>query len=493
MLDRILSILYISVMNTIDEEIEVTDEYRQVKEAIDIYTKPIFVTGQAGTGKSTLIKWLNKKYGEIPVVAPTGVAAQNIGGQTIHSFFMFPPHILNPKDIKASRNYELFQDMRILIVDEVSMVRADMMDNINEALRLNRRKNLPFGGVKMIFIGDLFQLSPIVKNGDQIERQYLSQYKTPLFMSSHIITSMGLNTIELTKVFRQKDADFIQLLSNIREGKDLPDTIKVFNVQYDPWAGIRKNTNVIKLTTTNALADSINESELEAINAPEFMYVGEVGGNFKQDRFPAPLNLKLKVGARIMFVKNDSGKRYVNGSTGTITTLTENEIWATIDGWNTPIKVEKESWESIKYVIKKKEKTVDVSMSLEEKLKSFSLDLPAAPLPASPLQENVSDDVIEELSKGEISHEVTGQYRQYPITPAWAVTIHKSQSKTFDFVNVVIDGNIFADGQLYVALSRCRTLKGISLSRPINLNDILINNDVVKFYDGIRKRAEILG
>jgi hypothetical protein len=436
---------------------------------------------------------LNKKYGDIPLVAPTGVAAQNIGGQTIHSFFMFPPHILNPKDIKVSRNWELFNDMRILIIDEVSMVRADMMDNINESLRINRRKNMPFGGVKIIFIGDLFQLSPIVKNSDPIERQYLSQYETPLFMSSHIIKSVGLNTIELTKVFRQKDIDFIELLSNIREGKNLPDTIKSFNAQYDPWAGIRKDTKVIKLTTTNYLADNINEAEMAAIDAPEFTYTGVVDGNFKQDRFPAPLNLKLKVGARIMFVKNDLGKQYVNGSTGTITALTEDSIHATIDGCDTPIKVERESWESIKYLWKKKEKTINVAVSLEEKLKQFTLDLPAAPLPASPLQANVSDDVVEELSKGEISHEVTGGYKQYPITPAWAVTIHKSQSKTFDAVNVIIDGNIFADGQLYVALSRCRTLKGISLSRTINLNDIMINKDVVNFYDGIRKRAEILG
>lgn len=482
-------------MNIIDEEtdIEITEEYQQVKEAIDFYRQPIFVTGQAGTGKSTLIQWLTTKYGDIPVVAPTGVAAQNVGGQTIHSFFMFPPHILNPKDIKPSRNWELFNDMRILIVDEVSMVRADMMDNINESLRINRRKNLPFGGVKIIFIGDLFQLSPIVKNSDPIERQYLSQYQTPLFMSSHIIKSIGIKTIELTKVFRQKDIDFIQLLSNIREGKNLPDTIKVFNTQYDPWAGIRKDTKIIKLTTTNALADNINESELAAIESPEFTYIGEVGGNFKQDRFPAPLHLKLKVGARVMFIKNDLGKKFVNGSTGTVTTLTEDQIWVTIDGWDAPIKVDKESWESIKYVWKKKEKTIDVAASLEAKLKQFELDLPAAPLPVSPLQENVSDDVVEELSKGEISHEVTGQYRQYPITPAWAVTIHKSQSKTFDAVNVIIDGNIFADGQLYVALSRCRTLKGISLSRPINPNDILINKDVVNFYDGIRKRAEVLG
>jgi ATP-dependent exoDNAse (exonuclease V) alpha subunit len=465
-------------MENIENEIEVTDEYREVKSAIDVYMKPVFVTGQAGTGKSTLIQWLTEKYGTIPILAPTGVAAQNVGGQTIHSFFMFPPHIINPRDIKISRNYEFFQSLRIMIIDEISMVRADMMDNINESLRLNRRKDLPFGGVKMIFIGDMFQLSPVVAHAE--EKKYLySKYESPLFMHSEIIKRTGIKTIELTKVFRQKDKDFISLLSNIREGQDLTKTLAVINGQYDMWASIRKDSKTIKLTPTNALADEINETELAAIDSPEFTYVGEVAENFDQKRFPAPLNLKLKVGARIMFIKNDAEKRYVNGSMGTITSLADDKIEAVIDGWDNPILVKKESWESIKYV-------------WGGKKKKNTMELPSA-LPVSPLKnEQVSDDVLEELDKGEISHEVTGQYKQYPITPAWAVTIHKSQSKTFDSVNVMINGNIFADGQLYVALSRCRTLQGIMISRPIKIDDILVNQDVVKFYDTIRKQREAL-
>jgi hypothetical protein len=268
------------------------------------------------------------------------------------------------------------------------------------------------------------------------------------------------------------------MLSNIREGKDLKQTLEIFNKQYDMWASMRKDSKTVKLTPTNALADEINNTELAAIDSPEFTYVGEVADNFDQKRFPAPLNLKLKVGARIMFIKNDAEKKYVNGSMGTITSLAEDKIEAMIDGWDDPIQVKKETWESIKYIWggkKKKEAQ------------------PLGPLPSSPLKnEQVSDDVLEELDKGEISHEVTGQYKQYPITPAWAVTIHKSQSKTFDAVNVMINGNIFADGQLYVALSRCRTLQGIMISRPINLNDILVNKDVVKFYDSIRKQREVL-
>lgn len=426
-------------------QIEVTDEYRKVFEYInDPSIRCIFVTGQAGTGKSTLIDLIRSKISGVPVIAPTGVAALNVGGQTIHSFLRIAPGLINPDEIVPDRRkYEMFKRLQFLIIDEISMVRADLMDVIDISLQKNRLTDLPFGGVKLICIGDMFQLPPIVSMREEIK--YLSdRYSTEFFFSANVIKKTKIAVVELTKVFRQKNAKFVQLLSNIREGINLEPTLEKLNSQY----ATTPDDYYITLTPDNYTAEQINEYRLNELDPyKEKTFEAIISENFDRKRMPALELLRLRVGARVMFLKNDQMKRWVNGSLGTVMDIFETgTVQVILDGddvveYGETVMVNRERWEQKKYSYN----------SLEKKL--------------------VSD--------------VSGTFDQIPLSPAWACTIHKSQGKTFSKVNINITSRIFADGQLYVALSRCRTIEGIHISRPINSDDIIVNPIIISFYRNV--------
>lgn len=413
--------------------LEITGEYQQAMRSIDTGNPITFVTGQAGTGKSVFIDVLRNRYDyHIPVLAPTGVAALNVGGQTINSFFRLPPRIIDPEEIQPSNNQETIDRVKILIIDEISMVRVDTFDIIDRCLRVNRENDTPFGGVKMVVIGDLFQLPPIVTTIDEIK--YLAdRYRNPFFFAANVIQETGLPTIELTKVFRQKDADFIHLLSNIREGLDLDLTIAKLNDRVSPM-----QDDYITVTPDNATADTINEYRLGLLPGKAVEFQGILDGQYERSRLPAPERLRLKIGARVMFLKNDTKHRWVNGSLGTVTDLMENAIIKVLIDEGPEVYVNRDIWETFKYRYNTLEKHMERT--------------------------------------------VIGSYRQFPIAPAWAITIHKSQGKSFDRVNIDLTSNVFEEGQLYVALSRCRSMAGICLSQKIQERDIMVSEIVRKFY-----------
>lgn len=428
------------IRNNIDDAIDTT-QFQNALALIDSNYNIVFVTGQAGTGKSTFIRYLREKGGlNAPVLAPTGVAALNVNGQTIHSFFHIPPRIINPDEIRPLWNRRLFEVLRVLIIDEISMVRADLMDIIEISLRKNTgRYSELFGGVRLIVVGDLFQLSPVIAS--QVESRYIfSRYKTPHFLSSNCMSTARLGMVELTKVFRQQDLTFLKLLSNIREGNDLTTTISEFNRRCH--IGNVEEDGVIILTPDNATAGWINHSRLSRIQSPEHEYEGIIVGQFniETDRLPAPKNLKLKAGAQVMLTKNDSNHRYVNGTIGVVKELSPQAVIVESNGMT--FTVQREKWESVRYVY--------------------------------------------DENQGRIISRTIGTYTQFPLMLAWAVTIHKSQGKTFDRVHIDLSNGAFAEGQLYVALSRCRTLEGISMIRPIRPKDVIVNQVVKEFHEKIR-------
>jgi ATP-dependent DNA helicase PIF1 len=420
-----------------ENAIQITDEFQRALSCIKTGSQTVFVTGQAGTGKSTFIKYLRENIGIVaPVLAPTGVAALNVNGQTIHSFFHIPPRITHPDEIKPLRNRRLFEELKMLIIDEISMVRADLMDLIDVSLRKNTGKeDLSFGGVQIVVIGDLFQLPPVIAT--ETEAHFIhQQYKTPYFLSSHCIQNTRPSIVELTKVFRQQDAHFIELLSNLRQGNNLVETISEFNKEC--FFGDLEENDTIIFTPENSSAGRINHRRLSKLPGPEKEYEGVITGQFniETERLPAPKMLKLKVGARIMFTKNDMSHRWVNGTLGTVTEIQPKFI--VVDVNNTTFTVGRETWESIKY------------------------------------------DYDDEENR--ITSNVIGTYTQFPLMLAWAITIHKSQGKTFDQVRIDINKGAFAEGQLYVAVSRCRTLAGVSLLRPLRVHDVKVNPVIKEFY-----------
>jgi len=364
------------------------------------------------------------------------VAALNVYGQTIHSFFQFPPRIINPEEIKILRNRHLFESLKILILDEVSMVRADLMDAIDISLKKNTgREDLPFGGVQMVLVGDLLQLPPVIAT--EAEMQYLcSQYKTPYFLSAKCLQPTPPKVFELTRVFRQLDNNFIELLSQIRMGESLQRAISVINSCC--FKGDEQETDEIVLTPGNAAAEMINQKKLATLNGQEHLFEGLIQGRFslEENRLPSPKYLKLKTGCRVMFTKNDKDHRWVNGTIGTVTELNGKLI--TVQTESGAYCVNREVWESIQYTYDEHSK----------KIRSVTI----------------------------------GTYTQYPLMLAWAITIHKSQGKTFDKVVIDLQDGAFAEGQVYVALSRCRTLNGVRLTRPICLSDVRVDAAVKEYY-----------
>jgi len=421
------------------EGVQISDEYKTVESLLNAGCPAVFVTGNAGTGKSTLIHYLRtvlKK--KMVVVAPTGVAALNVGGVTIHSFFQFKPKIHEDEDIKLVYDRKLYQKLDLLIIDEVSMVRCDLMDSIDKFLRKNRSSDIPFGGVQLLLIGDLFQLPPVVPKQ---ERVVLSSkgYASPYFFSSFSLQKSSMVPVELTSVYRQNDDLFISLLNRIRTGEDIETTISEVNARC-----YQKNNAItdITLTCTNNRADQINMKELHQIPQKEYAFKGEIKGRFslEEDKLPAPFDLRLKVGARVMFTKNDDNRRWVNGTLGIIRTIDQESVGVELvtDHKGKIHDVQRVTWEAYKYVY-----------------------------------DPVKDKIVAEK---------VGAYTQYPLMLAWAVTIHKSQGKTLDKVLVDLGNAAFASGQVYVALSRCKSMAGISLQRPIRKADVICDPLIKRFY-----------
>lgn len=411
--------------------------------------RSIFLTGKAGTGKTTFLKYITQSISKRYVIlAPTGVAAINAGGTTIHSFFQLPlcPYLPDVKELVTEyqmperyrrlkkERLKIIRTLDLLIIDEISMVRADLLDAVDMSLRTFRRSDKPFGGVQLLMIGDAHQLSPVVKEN---ERQYMAQvYPSPYFFHSKAIQKLDYITIELQKVHRQKDADFLEILNAVREDRITQGILQKLNSRVGAFDS---DGDVIRLTTHNHQADEVNASKLAGLPGKPSLFEAEIEGEFPENSYPADSVLSLKKGTQVMFVRNDQEGRFYNGKLGIVESITASGVVTVTDQDGMAIIVEPADWENIEY-------------ALEE-------------------------------TSGEIMPKVIGTFRQLPLRIAWAVTIHKSQGLTFD--KVIIDaGAAFAFGQVYVALSRCRTLEGISLETPVRLSSIYTDANVAEFNAG---------
>jgi ATP-dependent exoDNAse (exonuclease V) alpha subunit len=439
-----------------------TGEFKEILRILNHTTHSIFISGKAGTGKSHLLQYFTEKtHKQFVVLAPTGIAALNVKGQTIHSFFRFPGGPIHASALQPDpARRDLFQNLEMIIIDEVSMVRADLMDGIDWALRTNRnRKETPFGGVQMVFIGDLYQLPPVVA-GNELSQFIRTHYGGEYFFNAPVFRA-GFHYVrkELTHVFRQQDDAFKQILGKIRENKAGSRDFALLNARHVGNAG-GPVADAVYLTTTNSNVRKINQSNLAQLTTPECVYpavfTGKIeaeynrlhakllakeitGAQFEEQldgKLPADVHLKLKLGAQIMLIKNDPLKRWVNGSVGRLVKLDPDAIWVRVDGKTH--KVEREQWSEITYAYDAQTKA--------------------------------------------ITAQTKGTFRQFPVKLAWAMTIHKSQGKTFDRAVIDMGSGAFAHGQTYVALSRCRTLEGIRLNRQIGPADIIVDQRVAEYY-----------
>ncbi|MCX7793091.1 MAG: DEAD/DEAH box helicase [Thermodesulfovibrionales bacterium] len=429
---------------------ELSESFVRALDIMEGSDKHVFITGKAGTGKSTLLDYFRKKTKKnIAVLAPTGVAAVNIKGQTIHSFFNFRPDI-NPHSVKniKPRNKELYEKLDAILIDEISMVRADLLDSINEFLKLHgKKKSETFGGIKMIFIGDLYQLPPVVSSKER--NLFTELYRSPYFFDAKVFEDLEIEFIELEKVYRQKDERFLAILNAIRNNTITDQELEELNKRYIPDF-IPDSRFYIYLTTTNSLADSINRQRLTEIKGREYSYEGLVVGDLKETDLPAPTVLNVKIGCQVMLLNNDSFGRWINGSIGTV------------------VDIEKHSGASDTIWVKLENKDVVDITPYTWEMYEFSFD---------------------RNSKTIVSN-IIGTFSQYPLRLAWAITIHKSQGLTFDRVIIDIGRGTFSHGQLYVALSRCRSLDGLILKRPVTRKDVLTDRRVGDFISKCRMLAE---
>lgn len=413
----------------------------------------LFLTGKAGTGKTTflreVVRYTKKKC---IVLAPTGIAAVNAGAMTIHSFFQFGlgpfvQGVIEPKsDFRINKSkLELIRHLQLLIIDEVSMVRADLMDHIDVELRRIRRNSKPFGGVQLLMIGDLQQLPPIAHGAeDELLRQY---YKTLYFFSSAALKSMKYSCIELKNVYRQTDRHFIDILNHARNCTLTSQDISDLNARYIPGFSPKPEDGYIRLMTHNRQVDYVNETEMEKLDSKPYTFVSAVTGTFPEESYPTADSLTLKKGAQVMFIKNDPERRFINGTLGEVKSIDKNSIAVRLAESGTIIDVEPVEWQNIRYQ-------------------------------------------FDEESK-EISSKQIGRFKQYPLKAAWAITVHKSQGLTFD--KAIIDVHAaFSPGQAYVALSRCRTLDGLVLSSPVSASVFMRDNAVEAYMNYISRPVEEL-
>ena len=440
-------------MSISNQYIEINPDFAHALELLEKTNKHLFITGKAGTGKSTLLQYFREHTTkQVVVLAPTGVAALNVKGQTIHSFFRFPPHItIAAIDKKAppGKLKDILRKIDAIIIDEVSMVRADLLDCVDTALRHYRNDETPFGGLQMIFIGDLYQLPPVVK-GQEERKHFTTYYKSPYFFDAKVIEQVKIELIELNKIYRQKDQDFIDLLNKIRNNSVEERDIAVLNGRLNPdfEQKSRGNDFYITLTTTNLAADIVNNKKLAQLKTKIKKYTAQVSGKFDAAYFPTSLELEVKAGAQIMLLNNDAGKRWVNGSIGQIIAIEDAEGKG--EG-TTPLG-------GVVTVKLNNGKIVDVTRYTWE-ISHYFFNKEA----------------------GHLDTESIGSFTQYPLRLAWAVTIHKSQGKTFDNVIVDLGQGSFAQGQVYVAISRCTSFEGLVLKKPIHKKHIWIDYHITRF------------
>lgn len=428
----------------ITKNIEINEQFREALELMEKTNKNVFITGKAGTGKSTLLDYFRsftKK--KIIVLAPTGVAALNVQGETIHSFFGFRPDVTLenlPKPSKGKK--KILKKLDAIIIDEISMVRADLLDCVDCFLRLyGKREDRPFGGIQMIFIGDLYQLPPVFtrREAQAFRRHYRSSY----FFDSRVFESLPMELIELEKVYRQRDERFIELLNDIRNNRVTEEDLVLLNSRVGVESPAKKSSDcVVHLTTLNRIASKVNTEHLERLRGKKYKWEARITGNFDRNSYPTDRELHLKIGAQVMMLNNDARGRWVNGSIGRVAHIKfsreENRHIISVRFQNGRIEdVLPYTWEIFHY-------------KYDEK-------------------------------SGRIETETVGSFTQYPLRLAWAITIHKSQGKTFDRVIVDIGYGTFAHGQVYVALSRCTSLEGIVLKKPIEKKHIFMDWRIVDF------------
>lgn len=424
-------------------------EFQNALRLIQYTRQSVFLTGKAGTGKSTFLKHVckvtKKKY---VVLAPTGIAAINAGGSTLHSFFKLPFHPLLPDDpnfqgkklhdtLKYSSDHrKLIQNIELVIIDEISMVRADIIDFIDKVLRIySRNMREPFGGKQVLLVGDIFQLEPVVKTD---EREIISRfYPNPYFFSARVFQEMELVAIELTKVYRQTDKVFVGVLDRIRTNTAGSADLQLLNTRCNAPIHKGENDMYITLATRRDTVDHINEQKLAELPGKAVKLQGEIHGEFPENSLPTLMELIVKPGAQVIFIKNDQEKRWVNGTIGTISGLSDDGIMYVVTEDGKEFDVHKENWSNVRYRYNETEKKIE-----EEEL---------------------------------------GTFIQYPIRLAWAITVHKSQGLTFSRAIIDFSGGVFAGGQTYVALSRCTSLEGIQLKREITRADIFVRPEIVSF------------
>lgn len=446
-----------------DDELQHIDlnnpEFQDAWDLLQRTHRSVFLTGKAGTGKSTFLKFIRDNIKKKTVVlAPTGIAAVNVGGQTMHSFFKIPfkPMVpddadyANPARMRKMLRYtkekvKLIQQLELIIIDEISMVRADIIDFVDRVLRVysgNMRE--PFGGKQLLLVGDIFQLEPVVTSDTRdILRRY---YKNFFFFNARAFEQINLVAIELRKIYRQSDSDFIAMLDRVRVNRVTTADMVRLNQRCNPDYQEVNDEFAITLATRRDTVDSINDEHMKALKTPEFVYEGVVEGDFPENSLPTAYHLVLKEGAQVIFIRNDKEGRWCNGTIGKVTRLNDSSVYVALEN-GSEMRVEWEVWENMQYTYNEKEKKV------EEK--------------------------------------VLGSFSQVPIKPAWALTVHRSQGLTFNHVVLDFAGGAFTGGQTYVALSRCTSLEGITLLKPLSERDIIVNMAVVEFSRQFNNRQMI--
>lgn len=430
--------------------IELNPDFARALELMEHSRRHLFITGEAGTGKSTLLDlFRTQTRKQVAVLAPTGVAALNVRGETIHSFFRFKPDITTAKVTRLNRrSRQLYQALDTIIIDEVSMVRADLLDCVDQFLRLNRDEpNLPFGGVQMIFIGDLYQLPPVVTKAEREIFRY--HYPSPYFFDAQVFAELEFEFLELSRIYRQQEPEFVRLLSQIRNNTVTAAELALLNRRVGVELPPEPNGMVVHLTTRNDAADRINFERLQQLPGRPFQFRARIEGSFDVKSYPTDELLTLKKGAQVMMLTNDSAGRWVNGTLGRVLNVTydpdtEQDLIEVQFTDHTRVLVAQFRWEIFHFRFNEE--------------------------------------------KRQIESEVAGTFTQYPLRLAWAVTIHKSQGKTFSRVIIDLGDGAFAPGQVYVALSRCTSFAGISLTRPVQAEDIFTDLRIVQFLSRLSKR-----